>query len=290
MYTMIYLEPILKASRRVILNSIRNICKEILTRPPQDIGKSNQMWNKRAKELSLLAERDDADGYIEFFKQHVDLNGTTVIDLGCGAGRYLKLLMDEGALVEGLEPSKEMIKYAKKHIKDSGYNEEDVNIYNVAFQDFEPKKQYDYVFISNSPIVGYYESYEKILKLAKKGIFIGEWIERKDLFFEKLVRSMGKEVKRQLMFDIYYYFNLFAADGYLPNFKSSIKISKEELKVEKCIQRYTCWIYGGGYTDNDMKLVMDEILKYKSDKEELIAEFHGIRGMIYVDKEVYIST
>ena len=290
MYTMIYLEPILKASRRVILNSIRNICKEILTRPPQDIGKSNQMWNKRAKELSLLAERDDADGYIEFFKQHVDLNGTTVIDLGCGAGRYLKLLMDEGALVEGLEPSKEMIKYAKKHIKDSGYNEEDVNIYNVAFQDFEPEKQYDYVFISNSPIVGYYESYEKILKLAKKGIFIGEWIERKDLFFEKLVRAMGKDVKRQLMFDIYYYFNLFAADGYLPNFKSSIKISKEELKVEKCIQRYTCWIYGGGYTDNDMKLVMDEILKYKSDKEELIAEFHGIRGMIYVDKEVYIST
>ena len=285
---MIYLEPILKASRRVILNSIRNICKEILTRPPQDIGKSNQMWNKRAKELSLLAERDDADGYIEFFKQHVDLNGTTVIDLGCGAGRYLKLLMDEGALVEGLEPSKEMIKYAKKHIKDSGYNEEDVNIYNVAFQDFEPKKQYDYVFISNSPIVGYYESYEKILKLAKKGIFIGEWIERKDLFFEKLVRSMGKEVKRQLMFDIYYYFNLFAADGYLPNFKSSIKISKEELKAEKCIQRYTSWIYGEGYTDNDMKLVMDEILKYKSDKEELIAEIHGIRGMIYVDKEVYI--
>ena len=285
---MIYLEPILKASRRVILNSIRNICKESLTRPPQDIDKSNQMWNKRAKELSLLAERDDADGYIEFFKQHVDLNGTTVIDLGCGAGRYLKLLMDEGALVEGLEPSKEMIKYAKKHIKDSGYNEEDVNIYNVAFQDFEPKKQYDYVFISNSPIVGYYESYEKILKLAKKGIFIGEWIERNDLFFEKLVRSMGKEVKRQLMFDIYYYFNLFAADGYLPNFKSSIKISKEELKVEKCIQRYTSWIYGEGYTDNDMKLVMDEILKYKSDKEELIAEFHGIRGMIYVDKKVYI--
>lgn len=271
-----------------MLNSIRNICKEILTRPPQDIGKSNQMWNKRAKELSLLAERDDTDGYIEFFKQHVDLNGATVIDLGCGAGRYLKLLMDEGALVEGLEPSKEMIKYAKKHIKDSGYNEEDVNIYNVAFQDFEPEKQYDYVFISNSPIVGYYESYEKILKLAKKGIFIGEWIERKDLFFEKLVRSMGKEVKRQLMFDIYYYFNLFAADGYLPNFKSSIKISKEELKVEKCIQRYTSWIYGEGYTDNDMKLVMDEILKYKSDKEELIAEFHGIRGMIYVDKKVYI--
>ena len=285
---MIYLEPILKALRRVMLNSIRNICKESLTRPPQDIDKSNQMWNKRAKELSLLAERDDADGYIEFFKQHADLNGATVIDLGCGAGRYLKLLMDEGTLVEGLEPSEEMIKYAKKHIKDSGYNEEDVNIYNVAFQDFEPEKQYDYVFISNSPIVGYYESYEKILKLAKKGIFIGEWIERKDLFFEKLVRSMGKEVKRQLMFDIYYYFNLFAADGYLPNFKSSIKISKEELKVEKCIQRYTSWIYGEGYTDNDMKLVMDEILKYKSDKEELIAEFHGIRGMIYVDKKVYI--
>lgn len=285
---MIYLEPILKASRRVMLNSIRNICKESLTRPPQDIDKSNQMWNKRAKELSLLAERDDADGYIEFFKQHVDLKGATVIDLGCGAGRYLKLLMDEGASVEGLEPSEEMTKYAKKHIKDSGYNEEDVNIYNVAFQDFEPEKQYDYVFISNSPIVGYYESYEKILKLAKKGIFIGEWIERKDLFFEKLVRSMGKEVKRQLMFDIYYYFNLFAADGYLPNFKSSIKISKEELKVEKCIQRYTSWIYGEGYTDNDMKLVMDEILKYKSDKEELIAEFHGIRGMIYVDKKVYV--
>lgn len=271
-----------------MLNSIRNICKEALTRPPQDIDKSNQMWNKRAKELSLLAEQDDADGYIEFFKQHADLKGATVIDLGCGAGRYIKLLMDEGALVEGLEPSEEMIKYAKNHIKESCYNEENVRIYNMAFQDFEPQQQYDYVFISNSPIVGYYESYEKILKLAKKGIFIGEWIERKDLFFEKLAKSMGKSVKRQLMYDIYYYFNLFAADGYLPDFKSSIKVTKEELKIEKCIQRYTGWIYGEGYTDDDVKQVMDEILKNKIAKEDLCVEFHGIRGMIYVDKKVYI--
>ena len=271
-----------------MLNSIRNICKEALTKPPQDIDKSNQMWNKRAKELSLLAEQDDADGYIEFFKQHADLKGATVSDLGCGAGRYIKLLMDEGALVDGLEPSEEMIKYAKNHIKESCYNEENVRIYNMAFQDFEPQQQYDYVFISNSPIVGYYESYEKILKLAKKGIFIGEWIERKDLFFEKLAKSMGKSVKRQLMYDIYYYFNLFAADGYLPDFKSSIKVTKEELKIEKCIQRYTGWIYGEGYTDDDVKQVMDEILKNKIAKEDLYVEFHGIRGMIYVDKKAYI--
>ncbi len=270
------------------MNSIRKICKEKLTKPAQDIAKSNQMWNKRAGEMHLLSIKGHYDGYMEFFKQHAELKGASVIDLGCGAGRYLKLLLDEGALAEGLEPSTEMIKYAKKYLAESSYNPDSVAVYNTSFQDFKPEKEYDYVFISNSPITGYYESYEKILKLAKKGIFIGEWIERKDLFFERLVRDMGKEVKRQLAFDIYYYFNLFAADGYLPNFKSSIQVLKEEIIPESCIQRYTSWIYGEAYTEEDRELVLKEILKYKQADKKLMGEFHGIRGMIYVDKEIYI--
>ena len=52
------------------MNSIRKICKEKLTKPAQDIAKSNQMWNKRAGEMHLLSIKGHYDGYMEFFKQH----------------------------------------------------------------------------------------------------------------------------------------------------------------------------------------------------------------------------
>ena len=70
------------------VNKLREICQAKLSNPAQDIEVSNRMWNRRAKEVSRLSARADGDGYFSFFKSSAgDLNGLSVLDSGCGAGR-----------------------------------------------------------------------------------------------------------------------------------------------------------------------------------------------------------
>ena len=45
-----------------------------------------------------------------------DVKNQKVLDIGCGTGRYCKLLAERGAKVVGLDPSPRMLEYAKKKI------------------------------------------------------------------------------------------------------------------------------------------------------------------------------
>ena len=104
------------------MNKLREICQEKLSNPAQDIEASNRMWNRRAKEVSRLSARADGDGYFSFFKSSVgDLDGMSVLDSGCGAGRYLKLLLDAEARAEGLDSLIEMVRTAKAYTTENGY-------------------------------------------------------------------------------------------------------------------------------------------------------------------------
>lgn len=263
------------------MNEIRNLCQMKLTNPAQDLEASNRMWNERAVELSRLSARTGNDGYFSFFNSSAELAGASVIDLGCGAGRYLRMLLDAGAKAEGLDPSIEMVKIAKAYVSEGGYS--DVPVYNASFQDFEVTKQYDYVFVSNCPIIDYYENYLKILRLASKGVFIGSWIERKDAFLDVIAADMGLTQKKAVSFDLVYLFNLFVADGYLPKFQVIARNAREDVALEDCALRFASWLFGSGYTPQDADRLTEALSKRLTPEEKVPTELRGIRGMMYVD-------
>lgn len=69
------------------MNEIKAVCIEKLSKPWQDMEKSNAMWNKRAREFRKASASADDSGVFEFFKSRAELKGRSVIDVGCGAGR-----------------------------------------------------------------------------------------------------------------------------------------------------------------------------------------------------------
>lgn len=263
------------------MNEIRNLCQAKLTNPAQDLSVSNRMWNRRAVEVSRLSARTENDGYFSFFNSSADLTGASVIDLGCGAGRYLKMLLDAGAKAEGLDPSIEMVKIAKAYVSEHGYS--DVPVYNASFQDFEVTRQYDYVFVSNCPIIDYYENYLKILKLASRGVFIGSWIERKDTFLDRIAADMGLAQKKTVSFDLVYLFNLFVADGYLPKFQVTARDIREDIAIEDCALRFASWLFGEGYAAEDLDRLTSALSKRLTPDGKVPTELRGISGMLYVD-------
>lgn len=261
---------------------MRELLIKKLSPSPQDIEKSNNMWDKRASGFVKLANKTKSEGYFEFFTQNVNFDKKSVIDISCGAARYLKLLLDAGANAEGLEPSKEMVRVGKEYLKEFGY--EDTIIHNIAFQDFIPK-EYDYVFISNSPVISYYENYQKLLKIAKKGIFIGSWLKQEDSFLKILSKELKIDVSAHGGKSLIYIFNLFVEDGYYPIFDKNVTKEIVEVNSEEIIQKYANWVYGPEYTKENVDDIRTVINKYADENGSLKSEVHSAKGMMYVDLE-----
>lgn len=71
-----------------------------------------------------------------------DVQGKRVLDLGCGTGRYCALLAERGASVVGVDPSPEMLKYAKqKALAFANIDLYDGTLANVDF----PNEHFDLV-------------------------------------------------------------------------------------------------------------------------------------------------
>lgn len=261
---------------------MRELCVRKLTQSPQDMEKSNQMWNKRAKEFATNMKTEGQDPYMEFLKKQVDLKGKSILDVGCGAGKYMKLLLDEGAIVEGLEPSAEMVKEAKKYLQESGYDAEKIAFHVESFQEFSPQKSYDYVFISNNPVISYYENYDKILKLAKQGVFIGSWMGNKDSLLEKVSQKLGVKAKGHGSQSIRYVFELLFEDGYYPSFDSFVQKAVKEVAPESLAQRYTSWFYGPEYSEKEVQTVKAALAEYIVNGN-VITEVGSTQGMLFVD-------
>jgi ubiquinone/menaquinone biosynthesis C-methylase UbiE len=71
-------------------------------------------WDKMARER-IYAAFDDNE-YLEVFDRtmDLDLNGKTIVDVGCASGVSAALLASRGAMVIGLDISPELIKQAQK--------------------------------------------------------------------------------------------------------------------------------------------------------------------------------
>ncbi|MCR4327433.1 MAG: class I SAM-dependent methyltransferase [Nanoarchaeota archaeon] len=97
------------------------------------------------------------------------VKGKKILDLGCGPGRYAKILTQRGAKVVGIDNSKVSLKIAKKESPKSKFIFGDVE--NLPFK----KEEFDIVF--SSLVLDHFEDWNSILAevkrvLKKKGFFI----------------------------------------------------------------------------------------------------------------------
>ena len=136
-----------------------------------------QLWNKMAPAYeAFTSDNNSYSNTIEWpciQKMLPDIKGKSVIDLGCGSGRYTFLLEDAGPRkLTGVDISDEMLRIAREKAEKRGSSAKFVK---GDLNDFVPDDQYDVVFSSTMShyIVDLFPLFANIYDmLSYKGICI----------------------------------------------------------------------------------------------------------------------
>jgi len=120
-------------------------------------------WNKRAHEFGRFenTQQDNTQDILGMIrKMGVDFSGKTVIDAGCGTGRYTLNLAKEAAHVTGVDISEEMLRFLNEDAKAHGIS--NINTICSDWNDFTPDRKYDIAFCTMSPALRAAEARKKL--------------------------------------------------------------------------------------------------------------------------------
>ncbi len=242
-----------------------------------DLQESKKFWKDKTEEIfTYLFKENEADGPIddgavEYINQFMDLKGKSVLDVGFGTGRHLKLMADAGAgALYGVEMSEKMVEQAKKCFIKGGLDIEQMGLYNLPWEEIDLDKlnwrnKFDLVSSSRTPALNSYESVKKLILASKKGIFLMTHVDITEDVLSEVYREIhGKEYDSRKQ-GFRYLFNILYMEGYLPNVKIEETRQKAEYPTDMLVSRYVSWVFPEGSDENEMNKLKESIKKYEVD-------------------------
>ncbi|MDR2442413.1 MAG: class I SAM-dependent methyltransferase [Deltaproteobacteria bacterium] len=156
-----------------------------------------QFWNLRAKTFPRYSPEPDnyEAGMLDLARSiGADFKGKTILDVGCGAGMYTIRLAKEGKFVTGLDISEAMLAANREDAEKE--NLKNVEYVNMAWLEFEPRRDYDLLFCSMTPALGSPEGKLKLLSFQKAQIvYFGFTAPMKSQVITELFEASGIKPK-----------------------------------------------------------------------------------------------
>lgn len=206
-------------------------------------GKS--FWDNRADEFNKLVCQCTPDERIRKIVEFLSQNGlltknSSVLDIGCGPGRFAAEFAKKSTDVTGLDISDKMLDYALK-------NAEAENLTNVSFknlnwdevnlEEYGWKKKFDLVAAINSPGIHDQITLEKMIAASRGYCFLSNFVERTDSV-QDVIRTDVLKLEEKRFYDnvIYSIFNILWLTGYYPSI-TYVDTDREHVRTveEGCI-------------------------------------------------------
>jgi len=189
----------------------------------RDVKASIDMWDSMAEEFSGFEIPSVTDNTLmKVITQLEILNPeSTVLDVGCGAGKFSFALANECLHVTGLDLSPKMIDKAKEKKVEIGQNNVDFFINNWHASDLETlgyKGKFDLVIANMTPAIRNAETFIKLCEASKGYCILSKPIKRVDPVSDAIRKMLWIEEKKESAdMEILYGFEILWLQGTLPH-------------------------------------------------------------------------
>jgi ubiquinone/menaquinone biosynthesis C-methylase UbiE len=104
-----------------------------IERKPTTAKINGQLWGARARDWAEIQEQTVRPVYQEVMKRTKVGNGTSYLDVGCGAGMAARLAAELGADISGIDAAEDLMEIAKERVPNANFHNGDME--SLPFDD-----------------------------------------------------------------------------------------------------------------------------------------------------------
>ena len=198
------------------------------TKSKEKREKSISFWDSRAEDFNESSKKKKDDkNFEELIKMFIDKEivneSTSILDIGCGPGKYAIEFGKKCRQVTAIDISSNMMNFAKQNAEYAGLKNilfELVDWEDIEIEEKDWVNKFDLVFASMSPAINSKKALEKMIKASKNYCFLSTFINRKDYLQDYLADNMKLEWKKNNFRDRFQIiFNILYSMGYYPELR-----------------------------------------------------------------------
>ncbi len=249
------------------------------TRREEDL---KETWDSRAAEFFGYSMEPKNSRAMNFLLSKIDIRGKSILDIGCGAGRFLVPFVQRGAVVTGIDISDKMLASAAKVAEHHGLKEDDYRLVNASWDAFTPEDGgYDLVFASMSPGISDWPSIQKALNCAREGLYISSFADRKDELFDRLLPYFPNAKGMDWAGRFRSMVQLLLIEGYFPDISFHKKTNTSQIDPVDTSRRYTQRL-NNGQMDELIRCRVERKIREEMEKNGEFNTVERVVGMMYI--------
>jgi len=202
--------------------------------------KQKEFWDLRAQEFNsrIDSERNikDIERVIRYLRDKGALQDeSSVLDIGCGPGKYALAFAKEVKKVTGTDISDKMIAFAQENAKKRDLKNVEFVLASwpeVELPDMGWEKSFELVFAAFCPGIDSGDALRKMIEASRKHCFLSGFVTRKDQVLDALKEYLGIQSKSWGN-QIYFSFNLLWQWGYYPEIVYQDRSWTNEYDIEE---------------------------------------------------------
>lgn len=184
----------------------------------------SDIWDKKAENFKDRPIPDFEED--EFLKTLTEIypitSDTTILDIGCGAGRYAIALAKIAKKVVGVDFSGKMIEYAEEGAESAGVSNAEFVKYDWtegSVDDPLLKDKFDLVISHMAPATGNAEGLRLMMDVSKEMCVIAMPVRRNEDTINVIKEKLGQELPQGLDHGLAYAFGLVWLSGHNPEIR-----------------------------------------------------------------------
>lgn len=247
-------------------------------------------WDNRAEEFNNSVYSSTSEMRVNKIINFLSVNGmltkeSSVLDIGCGPGRFAVEFAKRAKNVVGIDISGRMLDFAVKNVQSQKLTNVSYKKLNWVEADIEANgwnKKFDLVTAINCPGIKDRNTLEKMMKASRKYCFLSNFVERTDSVRDFIVSEILKlEGSKFCSNTIYSIINILWLLGYYPSITYFDFEIERERTVEDAYAYYCSSIKMDGRLNNEQRNSIMDYLKKSSENGIIREKVRSKTALVY---------